>query len=273
MVFADFPEIFASFEVHNYLRLSLISKFDWIKWNITQKDYFAIFNAFKRCTQDWCKLRGSNFEWSFHNLAESNQFHGTVPLFSCSKPFLIFLYHAINACEKSLENYWEVESAKWASILLRKGREGICESAGNCQRDTKHNNEWIKKASERLRCSIIEYRRPPHIQYNIFYANLYSGYIKRGLNLVKNNFLSEWGQRRIYMQNAGEFSTGRDAHKDTHNEVFDLFIGPVLLLFAIAPICYEKWFFASTQTESAHMNDNSETGSYCLMGNKKDHHD
>lgn len=49
------------------------------------------------------------------------------------------------------------------------------------------------------------------------------------------------------------FHAGRDELKDTHNEVFDLFIGPVLLLFAIAPICYEKWFFASTQTESAHM--------------------
>lgn len=128
------------------------------------------------------------------------------------RDLLIFLYHAINA--RARLRKLSADFIRFFVVCGKRVSIDIASEDWKLPARHKHNNEWIKEASERLRCSIIEYRRPSRIQYKIFLCEFFQPH-KRGLNLVKNNFWSECSNR-IYMQNAGfmsKFFTGFDERR------------------------------------------------------------
>lgn len=141
MVFADFLEIFASFEGFvDYLRLRFqiaIELSETLNRITISQSLWLSIDAHKTLAGFEAVILNGLFIIS----PESNQFHATVPLFfMLGNPFLIFLYHAINACEKKFRKLLGRLIGE-VSIDTASERQRICESAGNCQRDTKHNNE------------------------------------------------------------------------------------------------------------------------------------
>lgn len=154
----------------------------------------------------FCKLQGINYECSFPNISRSGEpISWNHPSFyKRDKKNLFDFSLSCDKCKKrhkELGNYW-IQSLFYCEVSINIASEKECcvrrNNTENCQRDTNDNNEWMKKRHQNDFPFNNRISTPSaHIQ--CFFMWIYTTFCsfslprlrKRGLNLVKNNFLSE----------------------------------------------------------------------------------